>query len=62
MSFEVQIMGRDVYVRPSSDSWKTMTGSDGRDWIELDRDEAYRLANALTTTDRFTVTQEDEDG
>lgn len=62
MSFEVQIMGRDVYIRPSSDSWKTMAGSDGRDWIELDRDEAYRLANALTTTDRFTVTQEDEDG
>lgn len=62
MSFEVQVMGRDVFIRPQSDSWKTMKGSDGRDWIELDRDQAFRLANALTTTDRFTVTQDEEDG
>jgi hypothetical protein len=37
-------------------------GSDGRDWLELTRDEALYLASALTVTDRFTVTQDDEDG
>lgn len=62
MSFEVQVMGRDVFVRPSSDTWKTMKGSDGRDWIELDRDQARHLSSALNQTDRFTVGQEDEDG
>lgn len=62
MSFEVQVMGRDVFVRPSSDSWKTMKGSDGRDWIELNRDQAIHLANALTTSDRYTVTADEEDG
>lgn len=62
MSFEIQTMGRDVYVRPSWGQWQTMKGSDGRDWIELDRDEAQLLVNALTKTDRFTVTVDDEDG
>lgn len=60
--FEVHTHGRDVFVRPSTDTWRTMKGSDGRDWIELDRDAAIHLANALTTTDRFTVTVDDEDG
>lgn len=60
--FEVHTHGRDVFVRPSTDTWRTMKGSDGRDWIELDRDAAAYLANALTTTDRFTVTSDDEDG
>jgi len=62
MSFEVQTMGRDVYVRPSWGQWQTMKGSDGRDWVELSREEAQLLVNALTRTDRFTVTVDDEDG
>ena len=60
--FEVQVMGRDTYIRPAGRNWRTMKGSDGRDWIEVSRDEAIHLANALTTTDRFTVTVDDEDG
>ena len=60
--FEVHTHGREVFVRPSTDTWRTMKGSDGRDWIELSRDQAALLANALTTTDRFTVTVDDEDG
>jgi hypothetical protein len=60
--FEVQTMGRDVFVRPSTDTWKLMAGSDGRQWIELNREQALHLAAALTVTDRFTVTSEDEDG
>jgi hypothetical protein len=60
--FEVQTMGRDVFVRPSSSTWKNMAGSDGREWIELSREEALHLAAALTVTDRFTVTADDEDG
>jgi hypothetical protein len=60
--FEVQTMGRDVFVRPSYDSWKTMAGSDGRQWLELSREQALHLAAALTVTDRFTVTADDEDG
>jgi hypothetical protein len=39
-----------------------MAGSDGRQWIELNREQALHLAAALTVTDRFTVTSEDEDG
>ncbi len=62
MTFEVQVMGRDVFVRPSDDTWKTMRGSDGRDWIELNSDQARMLANALSLTDRFTVTADEEDG
>lgn len=61
--FEVQVMGRDVFVRPSgANTWRTMSGSDGREWVELSREEALHLANALTTTDRFTVTSHEEDG
>lgn len=60
--FEVQVMGRDVFVRPTANSWRTMSGSDGREWVELSREEALHLANALTTTDRFTVTSDEEDG
>jgi hypothetical protein len=60
--FECQTMGRDVFVRPTGMTWKTVKGSDGRDWLELTRDEALYLAAALTVTDRFTVTQDDEDG
>ncbi len=60
--FEVQTMGRDVFVRPSSATWKHMAGSDGRQWIELSREEALYLAAALTVTDRFTVTTDEEDG
>jgi len=60
--FEVQTMGRDVFVRPSNTSWMVMQGSDGRGWIELSREQALHLAAALTVTDRFTVTQDDEDG
>jgi hypothetical protein len=62
MTFEVQVMGRDVFVRPSDDTWRTMRGSDGRDWIELNSDQARMLANALSLTDRFTVTADEEDG
>lgn len=62
MSFEVQIMGRDVFVRPTDNTWRTMKGSDGRDWIELDRDQARVLCSALNQTDRFTVTSDEEDG
>ena len=62
MSFEVQVNGRDVFVRPTWDGWRTMKGSDGRDWIEMDRDSAYLLAEALRRTDRFTVTNDEEDG
>lgn len=60
--YEVQTMGRDVFVRPSGTSWKVMKGSDGSDWIELNRDQASHLANALRESDRFTVTEEEEDG
>ena len=60
--FEVQTMGRDVFVRPTTDTWKMMAGSDGREWIELSREQALHLAAALTVTDRFTVTADDEDG
>lgn len=43
--FEVHTHGRDVFVRPSTDTWRTMKGSDGRDWVELSREEAAeRLA------------------
>lgn len=62
MSFEVQVMGRDVFVRPTGTTWQTMKGSDGRDWIELNRDQASLLCSALRQTDRYTVTQDDEDG
>ena len=62
MSFEVQVMGRDVFVRPAGNTWKTMKGSDGRDWIELNADQARLLSWALSNTDRFTVTSDDEDG
>lgn len=60
--FEVQVMGRDVYVRPSTDTWRTLKGSDGRDWIELNRDQAAVLSSALKTSDRSTVTHDEEDG
>jgi hypothetical protein len=60
--FEVQVMGPDTYIRPTGSQWRTMKGSDGRDWIEVTRDEAIHLANALTKTDRFTLTVDDEDG
>ena len=60
--FEVQQMGRDVYVRPTDGQWITAKGSDGRDWIELSREKAMHLAASLTATDRFTVTQDEEDG
>ena len=60
--FEVQQMGRDVYVRPTYSDWTTATGSDGRDWVELSREQAMYLAACLTATDRFTVTQDEEDG
>lgn len=62
MSFEVQVNGRDVFVRPSWDGWRTVKGSDGRDWIELDRDAAFLLSSALRQTDRFTIAQDEEDG
>jgi hypothetical protein len=60
--FEVQQMGRDVYVRPAYSNWVTAKGSDGRDWIELSRESAAHLVASLTSTDRFTVTQDEEDG
>lgn len=60
--FEVQVMGREVYVRPATDTWRTMKGSDGRDWIELNRDQASVLASALTRSDRLTTTHDEEDG
>jgi hypothetical protein len=60
--FEVQTMGRDVFVRPTNAGWIWMAGSDGNTWIELTREQALHLAAALTVTDRFTVTQDDEDG
>lgn len=60
--FEVQVMGRDIYVRPSTDTWRTLKGSDGRDWIELNRDQAAVLSSALRTSDRSTVTHDEEDG
>lgn len=60
--FEVHTHGRDVFIRPSDTVWRTMKGSDGRDWIELNRDQALHLANALSRADRFTVTVDDEDG
>jgi hypothetical protein len=62
MMFEVQTMGRAVFVRPSDTTWQFMAGSDGRQWIELTRDQAFYLASALTVTDRFTVTADEEDG
>ena len=62
MSFEVQIMGRDVFVRPTDATWTVMKGSDGRDWIELNRDQARILCAALNQTDRFTLTDDEEDG
>jgi len=62
MSFEVQANGPDVFIRPTWAGWRIVKGSDGRDWIELSRDETFLLSNALTRTDRFTVTQDDEDG
>lgn len=62
MSFEVQVMGRDVFVRPTSTTWTVMKGSDGRDWIELNRDQARILCAALSQTDRFTLTDDEEDG
>jgi len=60
--FDVQVMGRDVYVRPATDTWKTMKGSDGRDWIELNRDQALVLSSALRQSDRVTMTHDEEDG
>jgi hypothetical protein len=62
MMFEIQQMGRDVYVRPTDGQWQTAKGSDNRDWIELSREKAAYLAACLQMTDRFTVTQDDEDG
>lgn len=60
--FDVQVMGRDVYVRPSTDTWRTLKGSDGRDWIELNRDQALILSSALRSSDRVMVTHDEEDG
>jgi len=60
--FEYQVMGRNVFVRPSDTSWVTLKGSDGHDWIELTRDQAMHLAAGLNHTDRFTVTVDEEDG
>lgn len=60
--FDVQVMGRDVYVRPSTDTWRTLKGSDGRDWIELNRDQALILSSALRNSDRVMVTHDEEDG
>lgn len=60
--FEVQQMGRDVYVRPTHGNWVTAKGSDGRDWVELSREKAAYLAACLIMTDRFPVTQDEEDG
>ena len=60
--FEIQQMGRDVYVRPTYSNWVTAKGSDKRDWIEMSREEALHLARCLTMTDRYTVTQDEEDG
>ncbi len=62
MSFEIHTHGRDVYVRPTDDNWRTLKGSDGREWIELNADQARLLSWALSNTDRFTVTADDEDG
>lgn len=62
MTFEVQVMGRDVFVRPTDSTWTVMKGSDGRDWIELNRDQAAILCSALRETDRYTVTNDEEDG
>lgn len=60
--FDVQVMGRDVFIRPSSNTWTTMRGSDGRDWIELSREQALLLSNALRMSDRVMVTHDEEDG
>lgn len=62
MMFEVQVNQRDVFVCPTHSTWLFMAGSDGRQWIELSREQALHLAAALTLTDRFTVTADDEDG
>ena len=62
MMFEVQVNQRDVFVRPTHNTWQFMAGSDGRQWIELNREQALHLAAALTLTDRFPVTSDDEDG
>lgn len=55
-------MGRDVFVRPSGSTWKTMKGKDGQDWIELSRDQALYLSAALNRSDNVSIIQDDEDG
>ena len=63
--FEVQIQGRDVFVRPSTDTWKTLKGSDGRDWIELSREQAMHLSYAVKQSEElieFYNMEENEDG
>jgi hypothetical protein len=63
--FEVQVAGRDIFVRPSTDTWRTFKGSDGRDWIELSREQAMHLSYAVRQSDElidFYNLDEDEDG
>lgn len=58
MSFEVEVAGRDVLVRPAFRTWSPTEG----DWIVLSRDEAALLARELRGTDRYTAVDNDEDG
>jgi hypothetical protein len=60
--YDVQVMGRDVFVRPTTSTWTTMKGSDGHDWIELSREQALMLSAALRKSDRVMVTHDEEDG
>jgi len=60
--FDIETMGRDVFVRPSGSTWKTMKGKDGQDWIELSRDQALYLSAALNRSDNVSIIQDDEDG
>jgi len=60
--FETKTHGRDVFVRPSEATWKTLSGHDGRDWIELTREQALSLSATLRSSDRDMVAHDEEDG
>lgn len=51
--FEVQVSGRDIFVRPSTDTWKTLKGADGRDWLELSREQAIHLSHAVKQSEEL---------
>lgn len=58
MSFEVDVAGREVWMRPTLRKWSP----NANEWIVLSREEAALLARDLRETDRYTAVSDEEDG